>query len=512
MPALPALDDAPGVLGAALSRARAAAGLTQEEVADRSGLSVRAIRNLESGRTGRPRRESLGLLAEALGLLSAQLAPARSELPAGPDPVGRSGPVASLREALTSAHGHPGPGSQRLAVVTGPPGAGKTATVIHVARLLACDFPDRQSYIDLEGESSRPMAAPAVAARVLRSLGFERPLRSPEETMARARAALAAHRAIIVLDNVVSEAQVRPLLCAAPRSAILVAARRTLPALPAGHEARLGALTPDAAAVMLGAVAGPARTAAEPAAAASVTRACGYLPLAVQIAGLWVAAQPHRRLGDLAVRLADDRDRLDVLRIGDLSLRASVAATYRTLTAVQRAAIGKLRGLDGFFQVSDAVQLLALPECAAADLIDSLAQCQVICCGQPGEGCSPGQGPGLRYRMHETFRQYAARSALPRRGRGRLSGGCGGRRAAGGDRPRHRAAGSGGRRAGPCLFCRIQARPREMDSAAPRGARGGGYPAIAVKNSCVRAGSAATSRSMARRCGGTDSRAVDSVS
>jgi Helix-turn-helix domain len=426
MAALPECDNAPGGLGAALSGARAAAGLTQAELADRSGLSVRAIRNLETGRTGRPRRESIGLLAEALGLMPGQLAtapdtpwlggaaagppaaPVRSELPAGPDPVGRPGLAVGLCEALTCSLGRPGPGSQRLAVVTGPPGSGKTATVIHVARLLDDDFPDRQSYIDLDGEPGRPMAAPAVAARVLRSFGFERLSRSPEEAMARARAALAAHRAIIVLDNVVSEAQVRPLLCAAPRSAILVAARRTLPALPAGHEARLGALTPDAAAIMLARIAGSARIAAESAAAASVTRACGYVPLAVQIAGLWVVARPHRRLGDLAERLADERDRLDVLRIGDLSLRASVAAAYQTLTGVQRAAIGRLCGLDGFFEVSDVAPLLAMPRRAAADLIDSLAQCQVIYRGQPGGGSGPDEGSGLRYRMHETFRLYAA--------------------------------------------------------------------------------------------------------
>ena len=65
----------------ALSSARAAAGLTQEELADRSGLSVRAIRNLETGRTERPRRQSVRLLADALGVPSGYLAsPARPGL------------------------------------------------------------------------------------------------------------------------------------------------------------------------------------------------------------------------------------------------------------------------------------------------------------------------------------------------------------------------------------------------------------------------------------------------
>jgi energy-coupling factor transporter ATP-binding protein EcfA2 len=388
---------------AALSGARVAAGLTQEELADRSGLSVRAIRNLENGRTGQPRRQSIGLLAEALGLLPAQFVPvpARSELPACfPDPVGRSSLFADLCEVLADVSGQH---RQRLAVVTGPPGSGKTATVTHAARLLGDHYPDQQSYIDLEGQAGGPMTAAAVATRVVHSFGSERPMRSPEERMARARAALASHRAIIVLDNVTSEAQVRPLLCAAPRSAILVAARRTLPALPAGRQVQLGALTPDAAGALLARIAGPGRTAAEPCAAASVTRSCGYLPLALQIAGLWLADRPHWRLADLADRLADERDRLNFLRIGDLSLRASVASACRSLTATQRAAVGGLRGLRGFFEISQAVSLLSLPERVTADLIDSLVQCQVIYREQP---CA---GPGPRYRMHESFRLYVAR-------------------------------------------------------------------------------------------------------
>ena len=49
-------------------RWRHAARLTQEELAARSGLSPRGIQNLEGGRVSRPRRDSVRLLADALGL------------------------------------------------------------------------------------------------------------------------------------------------------------------------------------------------------------------------------------------------------------------------------------------------------------------------------------------------------------------------------------------------------------------------------------------------------------
>jgi ParB-like chromosome segregation protein Spo0J len=53
---------------ALVQRWRHAANLTQEGLAERSGLSPRSIQNLESGRVSRPRRDSVRLLADALAL------------------------------------------------------------------------------------------------------------------------------------------------------------------------------------------------------------------------------------------------------------------------------------------------------------------------------------------------------------------------------------------------------------------------------------------------------------
>ena len=46
-------------------------GMTQEELAARTGVSVRSIRNLEAGRTGRPRPATVRLLADAFELAGA---------------------------------------------------------------------------------------------------------------------------------------------------------------------------------------------------------------------------------------------------------------------------------------------------------------------------------------------------------------------------------------------------------------------------------------------------------
>jgi DNA-binding SARP family transcriptional activator/tetratricopeptide (TPR) repeat protein len=58
-------------VGEALRRHRLAAGLTQDELARRAGISVRGLRDLEQGRIRQPRARSVGRLVEALGLSAA---------------------------------------------------------------------------------------------------------------------------------------------------------------------------------------------------------------------------------------------------------------------------------------------------------------------------------------------------------------------------------------------------------------------------------------------------------
>ncbi len=75
---------------AVLRRHRKRSGLTQQELADKAGISVAAVRDLEQARSRRPRARSIRALAGALGLSPAQLpAPARPSSPeAPPEPDG----------------------------------------------------------------------------------------------------------------------------------------------------------------------------------------------------------------------------------------------------------------------------------------------------------------------------------------------------------------------------------------------------------------------------------------
>src|SRR5215213_11871937 len=74
--------------GALLRRHRTAAALSQEELAERAGVSVRALSDLERGVHRAPRLETVRMLAEALGLgeneRAGLLTAARPEMPPQP--------------------------------------------------------------------------------------------------------------------------------------------------------------------------------------------------------------------------------------------------------------------------------------------------------------------------------------------------------------------------------------------------------------------------------------------
>jgi transcriptional regulator with XRE-family HTH domain len=338
-----------GAFGTLLRDHRSSARLTQEELAELSGMSVRAIRNLEIGRTERPQQHTVHQLAGALGLTDsahgallvaagrAHLAlagidqrgtPAPCELPADTQRlVGRSEVLARLTEFLGST----GTAEPKLAIVTGAPGTGKTATVVHIAHQLRSNYPDGQIYADLEAPDGSPVPASALLGRLLRSLGMSSVPDNVDERGGLLRTIVAARRVLLVLDNAAGEAQIRPLLTLSPRSAVLVASRQRLTALRCGRTVVLAPLGEVDALVLLAELVGTRRVLAEPQAAKWLAEYCARRPLALHIAGAWLAPRPRRTLAELARLLQDERRRLDHLDVADLSVRSSVAASLRRL-------------------------------------------------------------------------------------------------------------------------------------------------------------------------------------
>ncbi|WP_018685104.1 BTAD domain-containing putative transcriptional regulator [Actinokineospora enzanensis] len=75
------MGDPPGAFGELLRSHRTRVGLTQQQLAERSGVSVRALRYIERGEVGMPRPDSLRRLADALGVTPEALADGAAAAP-----------------------------------------------------------------------------------------------------------------------------------------------------------------------------------------------------------------------------------------------------------------------------------------------------------------------------------------------------------------------------------------------------------------------------------------------
>jgi DNA-binding SARP family transcriptional activator len=324
-----------------------------------------------------------------------------AQLPADiPDFTGRKAQLTTVKHLAAAADRR----GAVLVAITGKAGVGKTTLAVHAAHRLRVHYPDGQLFVNLRGVQARPLAPADVLARFLRSLGVDRAAipDDVEERAALYRSRLADRRLLIVLDDAACEAQLRPLLPGTSGCAVLITSRTRLAGLNGSRLVDLDILEPDQAVELLARVAGPLRVAAEPGAAREIVRLCGFLPLAVRIAGARLGARPHWRLDRLEADLADEHHRLDQLRLGDLEVRASLALSYESLDVTARRAFRRL----GLLEIRDftpwvTAALLDIPQAQAEELVDTLVDMQLLdVAGRDAAGA-------LRYRFHDLLRAYA---------------------------------------------------------------------------------------------------------
>src|SRR5919199_3640241 len=223
---------------ALLRRHREAAGLTQEALAERAGLSTRAIAYLERG-TRTPYRDTVLRLADALALTSqdratleaairpgsvaasgASLDRPRTTVPAQLTPlIGREQEVAAVAAFLRRR-------DVRLVTLTGPGGVGKTRLAFDVAHTVHHDFADGAFFVSLASLSD-PRVVPATLAQTLGVAG-----RGSQSVQASLVTYLHDKHLLLLLDNFEHVVAAAPLLVellgACPRLTILVTSRVTL--------------------------------------------------------------------------------------------------------------------------------------------------------------------------------------------------------------------------------------------------------------------------------------------
>ncbi|MCP2269302.1 Helix-turn-helix domain-containing protein [Actinokineospora diospyrosa] len=405
---------------------RERARLTQEELAEHAGISVRAISDIERGVARSPQRRTIAALAGPLRLSEVELggllatakaarprpeptAPATATAPVfSPavvgvlppevdDLVGRAAELADVRDLaeVAAAGGRAG----EVLVLSGPPGTGKTAVATSAAHALGGLFPDGRIFLKLRGMAEVPGTPADLLHVVLRSLGVDG-VRVPAEVEQRTnlcRFLLRDRRVLIVLDDAADEAQVRPLLLGGSRSLTLVTSRQMLVGLAGVHRAALEVLSRDAAVELVVSIVGPARVAGEPRASAELVELCGRLPLALRIAGNRLASRPQWPIDRLVGQLRDRGGRLTALTAGDLRLRGVFDMSYRQLRERAATAFRRLSLVPGADFAAGAVVALTGSD-EADDLLEELADASLL---QP----SPEQG---RYQFHDLLRVFAA--------------------------------------------------------------------------------------------------------
>ncbi|MFE1956231.1 NB-ARC domain-containing protein, partial [Streptomyces sp. NPDC059524] len=209
-------------------------------------------------------------------------------------------------------------------------------------------------------------------------------------------------RILVVLDDVVSEAQVRPLLTAAPDLTVMLTGRQALGALEEARHLVLDVFEPAEALELLTRCGGEAVRAA-PRDAAEIARLCGNLPLALRVAAAGLAARPHWKAADLVARLADERTRLAALAVGDLDVRGSLLAAYRQAGVQERLAF-RLLGLAPLpdFPLWSAAALLACPPPEAERHLEELVRGRLLE-ARP----APGRLTPVRYGFHPLLRSLS---------------------------------------------------------------------------------------------------------
>ena len=397
--------------GSLLRRYRALAGLSQEALAERAGISRRGIADLERGARRFPYPDTASRLAAALELSGAEratfMAACRPRLTAStrrytlqgePSPlVGRQRELAEISRLVAGS---------RILTLTGTGGIGKTRLALEVAHQLESEYADGAVLIDLAPVNDPELVPQAVAA----ALGVS--ARPGESITDSVRQHLQPRQVLLLLDNcehvVAACAQLADGLIRAGSSVQLVVTSREPLRI---HGETVWVVPPLAADESVALFIEHAQAAA---AATNLTSTdidligeiCSRLegvPLAIELAAGRVPALGVAQVADLLV------DRLDFLSRGSRlesprhqTLRAALDWSYNLLDSSEQRLFARLSVFAGGWNLDAARAVCATGAVSYHAVLDGLVG--LVDKSLVSTEDTKGQ---RRYRFLETIREYA---------------------------------------------------------------------------------------------------------
>jgi DNA-binding SARP family transcriptional activator/tetratricopeptide (TPR) repeat protein len=353
-----------------------------------------APRQLPRTITGFVGREQI--LAQITGLLSDSSSAGDPGYPGGAGVAG--GPGGQAGAGVED--GAVGP-DVPVVVLTGRGGVGKTTLAVRAAHLLRGGFPDGQLFLAL-GAGARPGTG-SLLEYLLRSAGVH-PDTIPGDLDSRVglfRSWLADRRVLVVIDGAEDAAQLSYLLPGTRGCAAIVTSGQRLASVEGAATIDVGPLDGEAAYRLLAAQLGGGRVAADPAAARDLIQLCDGQPLALRIVAAKLASRPHWPLARMVRQLHDEERRLDELDHDGVSVRATLAVAYDSLTADAKRLFRRL-SLAGTadFPPWICAPLAETGADQAEDLLHALVAAHLVETRHSSDGM-------VRYHLHDLVRIYA---------------------------------------------------------------------------------------------------------
>jgi tetratricopeptide (TPR) repeat protein len=313
------------------------------------------------------------------------------------DFVGRKTEEARLLTALK------GGGRASICAIGGMGGIGKTELAKRVAGKLKRQYPHGQVLVAMQGTTESPLSPEQAMREVLQALDPERQFPAELKELTRMyHRALQDKRVLLLLDNAKDYQQVAALLPPAG-CGLLVTSRANIHL--GADDIDLDTLEPKPARELLASI---TRKRAFPANDLDrIAERCGYLPLALRAAGIFLAVHRDWSLDDYLQELASKKSRLERLKAQDIDVAATLGLSAAQLEREQPELYARWRMLSVFpapFAHIAAAEVWGLDESAARDGLSTLVS---------GYSLVLYDGQTKRHRLHDLMRDVAARLSEP---------------------------------------------------------------------------------------------------